>query len=324
MKFLNLNKGINGDFRKSKIFSVENYSVDIDFKEELRFLVSTHQNDYNLFHNAIIVNCLNNTQLMIFKNILTTKYGDLNYSIIYQNGRFVSNDDLFDRALNNFYSGDYKKSVNDFDLISHISYNKIESLYYKSLALGALNDFENAISILDFLININPNDYRFWNDKGVFLMELDLVEDAFHCFDKSISLHPDSYNWSNKAVLYHNLKQWDRAIECYDEAIKLNQSIVFPIIGKAKVYFQFRDFKSVEECLDVACGINSCDLDFLVEKGKYLLFNNDYEKAMEYFNNALMFNDRLAVVWILKAVTFNYLNMFKESELCMDIAVNLD
>ena len=313
------------DLKDGKIYDSEHCLSDDDLKEELRYLVSKNNVSNNLYYKSLITTVLSNkSSLLIFENLLNTQYGKLNSTVVYQDKNHIADDDLFNRGLTNFYFGDYKKAVNDFDLTSCIGYNKIESLYYKSLSLGALNDYCDAIAILDKLISMKSRDCRFWNDKGAFLSQLKLTDDAHCCFDKSISLHQNSYNWSNKAVLYHKENKLDDALKCYNQAININKNDVCPVIGKAKIYIDLDDFENADKCFEIARKIDDCDMEFLIENGKYLLLKGNFYKAIGYFNKALRFNDRLAILWIYKAFAYKHLNKHEQSGVCLDMAIKLD
>ena len=320
---------INQTIKNYVINEYNLYNIDYTFsndelKDELRFLSSIYDCEHKLFYKSFISNILNDKQSFIFHNMFSSQYGDLNSYVVCQNKKHISNEDLFSRGLTNFYFGDYKKALNDFDLTLQIQYERVESLYYKSLSLAALNEHEKAIGILNKLIKSNHDDYRFWNDKGSFLAELNNFDEAHSCYDKSISLHPNSYNWSNKAILYQNSHELSDALECYDNAIKLDPRDIFPIMGKAKIFIELKDFESAEKCFNIAEDIDPADSEFLIEKGKYLLMTKQYKSAMNYFDKAIRFNHRLSIAWMFKAFTFKCLNRFREAELCKDKAVQID
>ena len=304
-------------------YNLRSISKD-ELKDELRFLSSVYGSEHKLFYKSFISNILNDKHSFIFHNVFSSDYGDLKGYVVCQNKKHISNEDLFNRGLTNFYCGDYKRAVNDFDLSSQVQYNRVESLYYKSLSLGALNEYEKAIDILNTLIKTNYKDYRFWNDKGSFLAEMNNFDEAHHCYNKSISLFPNSYNWSNKAILYQNSHHFDEALDCYDKAIKLDSRDVFPIVGKAKIFIELKDFESAEKYFNIAEDTDPADLEYLIEKGKYLLLTKQYKKALANFDRAIRFNERLAIVWMFKAFTLKCLNRFREAELCVDKAVKID
>ena len=152
------------------------------------------------------------------KDSINVQFGD-------KSGLFDLNnpEDLFDFGITNFYFGDYHKAIECFDMTLGILPEQSEVIYYKALSFGCLGEFRKAIDVIDEAIKLNPENSSYWNDKGAFLSELNRVAAAHKCFNKSIQLNPDSYNWSNKAVLYHKCNDLQQALECYGNAMKLGR-----------------------------------------------------------------------------------------------------
>ena len=233
-------------------------------------------------------------------------------------------EDLFDFGITNFYFGDYQKAIECFDMSLGILPDQSEVLYYKALSLGCLDEFKKAIDVIDEAIELKPENNSYWNDKGAFLSELNHVAAAHKCFNKSIELKPDSYNWSNKAVLYHKCNDLKQALECYDNAMKLDSQDIYPVIGKAKVYMEMNDFDKAENYFDLAGEIDSTDLEYLTERGKYMMLVEDYKKAVKYFDKCLRYNDKLAFVWMFKSMALKELNHDYEADMCVDRALEID
>jgi tetratricopeptide (TPR) repeat protein len=52
---------------------------------------------------------------------------------------------------------------------------------------------------------------------------------ASECFDKALEIDPDNYSaWYNKGICFQNMGKTQEAIRCYDESIKIN-----PNFGRA-------------------------------------------------------------------------------------------
>ena len=231
---------------------------------------------------------------------------------------------LFNDAIDDFNNADYKNAINKFDFILKELPNQGAVLYYKSLSFGALGEYEKAIQLMNKAIEINPHDYRFWNDKGSFLVQINDIDEAIVCFDESIKINSNSCNWSNEAILFHKIGELQKSNFCYDEAIKLNPLDVFPVIGKAKLYMDVGDFDLASKYFKLAGEIDSNDLGYLIEFGKFLMYLKDFKTAVKYFDKCLKFNDNLPFVWMFKAMALNHLTQYDEANKCVDRAIELD
>lgn len=249
------------------------------------------------------------------------------YESIYGKYKQIDRDnseDSFNGGLTSFYFGNYEKAIEEFDNYLKKFPNQSEAIYYKALSLGCLGEFKKAIKMLDDAIDLNSNNNRYWNDKGAFLSELNMISKAHRCFNKSIRLKPNSYNWSNKAALYHKCNNLEKALECYDNAIRYDNEDIYPVIGKAKIYMELEDFDNAEIYFELAESIDKTDLEYLVERGKYMMFTHEYKQALKYFDKCIHFNNNLAFVWMFKSMALKQLKKYHEADKCVEKALELD
>ena len=278
----------------------------------INILKSLVFNNNNLFLNVL------------FENIFELPSNFENRIGICENYNIFNFGNLFNDGLTDFFCGNYKNALNQFNTFLNNLPHHIEALYYKSLSQGGLDEFENAIDTIERAIKINPWDYRLWNEKGSFLSEMNFYVEALECFDKSIDLYSNAYNWSNKAVLYHKLGDLDNALECYECALFHNSEDIFSIIGEAKVFMQLGDIDNVEGCFQKAARIDSNDLEYLIENGKFMLYKKEYKQAIKLFDKCLRYDDCLEFVWMFKSIAFNELGCFNEADICVQKAMQLD
>ena len=112
-----------------------------------------------------------------------------------------------------------------------------------------LKRYQEAVVCYDKVIELNPNDFSAFNNKGHCLANLKKYEDAIQCFDKSIHLFPRFFDaFYNKGLCLFNLKLFDEAVQCYEKAIEIS-------IGKsARAYRMLaKHFFSLEKVIIFFC-----------------------------------------------------------------------
>lgn len=61
-----------------------------------------------------------------------------------------------------------------------------------------------------------------WNDKGVALKNIGKYERAIKCYDEAIKLKRDYHlAWNNKGIALFILRKYNKAIECFEEVLRI-------------------------------------------------------------------------------------------------------
>ncbi|MGD1699824.1 tetratricopeptide repeat protein, partial [Dapis sp. BLCC M229] len=85
-----------------------------------------------------------------------------------------------------------------------------------------LKQNEEAILACDEALEIEPNNYEAWNNKGIALENLERYEEAILVYEKAIEINPNYHKfWKNKGDALDSLESYEQAIAAYDKAIEL-------------------------------------------------------------------------------------------------------
>ncbi|MGB3421144.1 MAG: tetratricopeptide repeat protein [Dolichospermum sp.] len=119
--------------------------------------------------------------------------------------------------------GHKKEAINAYDAAINIKPDDYEAWYNKGNAFYDLGNYKEAIIAYDTSINIKPDDHEAWYNRGLTLSALGKKKEAIIAYDTSINIKPDYYEaWYNKACCYISLKNLDQAIYNLQQAINLN------------------------------------------------------------------------------------------------------
>jgi tetratricopeptide (TPR) repeat protein len=130
------------------------------------------------------------------------------------------------------------EAVRCFDNAIMINPNYAEAWYQKGLWLDTLTTSayiyegkasgddmaQEALHCFDEVTRIEPNNTKALDKKGKNLKNLGMFTDALLCYDRIIGIDPEDnwtvYSaWEDKASIYGELKNYELAVKCYDQAI---------------------------------------------------------------------------------------------------------
>lgn len=244
--------------------------------------------------------------------------------VIDEMNEITESKEAFDLGYEQYTSEEFERALDYFDLALELNPNESEVLYYKALSLARLEDFDFAIDMIDRAIELDPDDDRFWNDKGNFLTRLGNFSEAEKCFDEAIKLNPtDSVLFANKGFMYLQAEDNDKAIESYHKACDLERN-VHNLVGLGNAYADVYDFPNAEKYLYEASEIDDEDKEYLTAMAHFMMFQDELEEALKYWDRFLELYPNQADVWIYKAMIYMMMNNEFDANRCIEEAVKID
>jgi tetratricopeptide (TPR) repeat protein len=123
-----------------------------------------------------------------------------------------------------YKKGEYQSAIDLYDWAVNLKPDMHEAWYNKGFALGKLGRYEEAIKCYDEAIKIKPDKYEAWNNKGFALGELGKYEEAIKCFDEAIKIKPDKYEaWSSRSEIMTVLGRTAEAFKSAREALTVSK-----------------------------------------------------------------------------------------------------
>jgi tetratricopeptide (TPR) repeat protein len=133
-----------------------------------------------------------------------------------------------------------------------------------SHVLDSLDLAQEALDSIDKSIELKPDYYGAWNNRGLILRKLERSEEALDSFDKSIELKPNSSEtWMNRGSTLQELERFEEALDSFDEAVELK--------------------------LD--------NYEYWMIRGDVLLSLKRYEEALASFDKASQLSKTNAAIW---------------------------
>ena len=160
----------------------------------------------------------------------------------------------------------------------------------KEISKSVLDTYTKELERLNDALKSNPLDIESWMRLGQIKKVFNNYEGARDAFEYvKYIIEPNALLNYNLANLYgFDLKDSEKAIFYYEEALRLEPNNYNYVIGAIEFYRALNDKKSkVEELMQKAILLNSNDASLMAYIGRYYQDLGDKNKAIEYYEKAL-------------------------------------
>lgn len=220
----------------------------------------------------------------------------------------------------------FRVCVNDIEKISNKYSVKLTLQYYyqKLQILIDLRELDEAIALIDNLINDNDNDTRLllmksyiFNLKGNHELSIDSINLAIRLDNKDETL------WHHKALSLERLGRKDEAELCYKKGIEFND-------GCSSIYYHYgillldnKQFNDALALFNKALKLRPSESKYLVCKAIALIKLGKIGLAKKAIEDAICFDENNADAWFqFGKITDNNLESIKYFEKCLSIETN--
>ncbi len=146
-------------------------------------------------------------------------------------------DAIFDRANRLLEAGKPDESLECLDKVDGRTLDSDDRIEWGSLrawALSQIGQHEEALELLDELLEEFPQSVRLLGAFGIVLSNNDELEDARDALEEAVALGPtDEVALANLALVYEKLREYERSLELYDRALELGADIDWVLLRKA-------------------------------------------------------------------------------------------
>jgi tetratricopeptide (TPR) repeat protein len=116
---------------------------------------------------------------------------------------------------------------------------------------------------------------------------------AIEDYDQAIRLNPKHADaFSNRGVAYSRKGDYDRAIENYNEAIRLNPKHAGALYGRGNAYRRKGDYDRAIENYDEAIQLSPKHANAFSNRGVAYARKRDYDRAIENYDEAIRLNPK--------------------------------
>ena len=184
------------------------------------------------------------------------------------------------------------------------------------------------------LVNENPDFMFALVFKALLLKKLGRLDEAFESLDKELELETDkdtAWAYYEKALICYDLGKPQNAIDCLDEATKLNPKDADSHCTKGTILAQYHQILKQESKLKeaIACYDKAIEIDqnhkiALYNKGLSLSDMRKYDEAISCYDQAIKIDPNFSPVFDSKGSALLYSGKYKKAISSYKKAIELD
>ncbi|MCA2879595.1 MAG: tetratricopeptide repeat protein [Microcystis sp. M046S1] len=179
-------------------------------------------------------------------------------------------------------------------------------LQKQSVVYRYLENYEQALTVINQAISLVPNNSNHYNEKWSVLSELKRYDEGLAAITQAIELAPRAAWYVNRGILYYNQKKYELASDDYNKAIELNPNLAMAYNNRGNIYYDQQKYelaladwnKAIELNPNLAMAYNNRG-NIYYDQQKYELALADYSKAidinpnlaMAYYNRGNIYSD---------------------------------
>jgi len=182
------------------------------------------------------------------------------------------------------------------------------------LLAEAKGNYQEVLKKCDALIAENEAAYFYHTVKGGVYYDLKEYDKALECYDEALKLdktYVTAYN--NKGNIYANLKKYDKALECYNKAIELDSEYASAYYNKGYLYYNLKEYDKALEWYDKAIEVDNEYVYAYNGKGYVYEGLKEYEKALEWYDKAVEVDENYVLAYRNRGNTYYILKKYEKA-----------
>ncbi|MGH2415638.1 MAG: tetratricopeptide repeat protein, partial [Microcystaceae cyanobacterium] len=150
------------------------------------------------------------------------------------------------------------------------------------------NDFQGALSDLNEILRLAPNDAEAYGRRGLIYYYLGDYSEALENYNKALEINPNYFKaYLNRGILYVEQKNYQAALADLNQYIRLVPNDDFVYQSRGGLYLLLRNYSEAVADFTEAIRLNPHQGNPYAERGVAYIFLKEYHKAVADFTTAL-------------------------------------
>jgi tetratricopeptide (TPR) repeat protein/CHAT domain-containing protein len=221
-------------------------------------------------------------------------------------------------------AGDLLGAVACYDKALEIQPDYYAAWHDRGVVLNKLERLEEAIASYDKAIEIQPDLHEAWTSRGQALCDLEQLEEAIASWDKVLTIKPDDHEvWYNRGVALAKLGRLEEAIAAYDRVLEVQDNYYPAFINKAFLLFELGRFEQVIPFFDKVLEIQPDYHEAWNYRGKLLTELGQLEQALASYDQALAIQSDYHEAWYERGIVLSELQQYQSAITSYDEALKI-
>ena len=183
--------------------------------------------------------------------------------------------------------GGIRKAIDEYNKVIELDKNDYDTQYKVSYLLNDLKRKDEAVEILNNILNNKPEYLEATNLLGEILCEQQKYKEAVSVYASAIRYNPNNYElYYNLGLVYTMLNDFQSAKEYYDKAAQINHELHNGYYCLGKISLLYRDLEGAEEYFAKSL-MGELEADAYYELAKIYMIKNERDKAITFINKAI-------------------------------------
>jgi CHAT domain-containing protein/tetratricopeptide (TPR) repeat protein len=202
--------------------------------------------------------------------------------------------------------------------------NQAQALFYQGLQQGKTGDLLGAIAFYEQAIELQPDYYEYWFNRGLTLFHLEQYAAAIASYDRALELKPDFYKaWYNRGGTLGELGEFDAAVFSFEQATKIKPEAAESWSSKGLALLKLGQIWEAIASYDQALHLQPQDQENWYYRGIALAVDEQYAEAIASYDKALEIQPDYYEVWIDRGVVLFNLGQWSEAIASWDHALSI-
>jgi len=184
--------------------------------------------------------------------------------------------------------GGMRKAIDEYVKVIDINKQDYNSYYKVANLLTSLDKKDEAVQMLNNLLQKKPEHMEASKLLGDILIEQEKYKEAAYVYNDALKYFPTDYDLNyNLGIVYTMLNDFQNAKMCYEKAASLNSLEYNSKYNLAQIALIYKELEEAEQHFMQALQDPELEADSYFELAKISLIKGEKEKAIQYANIAL-------------------------------------
>ncbi|NEO82937.1 MAG: tetratricopeptide repeat protein [Spirulina sp. SIO3F2] len=194
----------------------------------------------------------------------------------------------FNLGVQQYETGDYAGAIAFWDQAIELKPDYYQAWGNRGLGLKNLKQHQAALESYDQALKIAPDFYKAWYNRGLVLDELQQYAEAIAAYDRVIEIKPDFPKaWYSKGLSLEQLGDATNAIKAYDRAVAVKADFQKAWLNRGNCHRRLEQPEAALADYEQALVLKTDDLEALRQRSEVLIELQRYQEAADSYGQAL-------------------------------------